>query len=167
VTRGTLPWAADFSMGLLEDVVLIDEGIGFMGKEGGIDDDGMMDNMLRFYWFKHESIKPPLRLEVGRTVCIYDFPVASNLAYAGGRFWVAYMGIPAEEKEDAGLQLMLWSWAPGEKTGRLEALDSPAFGNSHLSLAAIGDRLCLAYHCALDGYPGTDARIVTVFRKAE
>ena len=90
--------------------------------------------------------------------------MASNLAFAGGKFWVAYM---KGEGED-GVKLRLWSWKPGDKEARNEVLDSPGFWNSHLSLAAIGDRLCLAYHCAEASGPKYDvARIVTVFRDAK
>ena len=152
LSRVRLAWPVGVTLQLLEDVTASAEGIAMTGKED-------REN-LKFYWFAHDSVGEPEVLTIGATACIYDFPVASNIACAGGRYWVAYM---RPEGED--LKLSLWSWKPGEEKGRVEDLDSPADWNSHLSMAAIGDRLCLAYHWA-DQYPGV-AKIVTVFRKAE
>jgi hypothetical protein len=153
-TRVRLPWPKEIALHLFEDALVTAEGIAITGKEL---------EPLKFYWFAHEETVEPFVLTIGTTACIYDFPVASNIAFAGGRFWVAFMR--PEGSED--LKLALWSWKPGEKDGRVEILDSPAYWNSHLSMAAIGDRLCLAYHCEVPGSSDRHARIVTVFRKAE
>ena len=160
--RVRLPWPKSVSLSLFEDALVTSEGIAITGKEGG---DHREDDPLKFYWFAHEETGAPVILNLGATACIYEFPVASNIAFAGGRFWVAYMR-PTDDGQD--LKLALWSWKPGEKDGRVVVLDSPAFWNSHLSMAAIGDRLCLAYHCVVpDRANNQNARIVTVFRKAE
>lgn len=150
--RIRLGWPEALTLQLLEDVTATSEGIAMTGKED--------PEILKFYWFAHESVGEPQVLTIGPTACIYDFPVASNIAHAGGRYWVAYMRPHGME-----LKLSLWSWKPGEEKGRVEDLDSPADWNSRLSMAAIGDQLCLAYHWA-NNYPGV-AKIVTVFRKAE
>jgi hypothetical protein len=153
-TRVRLPWPKGMALYLFEDALVTAEGIAITGKER---------EPLKFYWFAHGETVAPVVLTIGDTACIYDFPVASNIAFAGGRFWVAHMRpVGAEE-----LKLALWSWKPGEKDGRVEILDSPAHWNSHLSMAAIGDRLCLAYHCEDPDGRRPTARIVTVFRKAE
>lgn len=157
LTRVRLPWPEKVSLSLFEDALLTPAGIAISGKEGL---DGTVAESLNFYWFAHEATSGPTIVSLGTTACIYDFPVASNIAFAGGRFWIAFMR-PTEND----LKLALWSWRPGEADGRVEMLDSPADWNSHLSLAAIGDRLCLAYHHS-NGDTGF-ARIVTVFRKAE
>ncbi len=160
-TRVRLPWPAAVSLSLLEDALVVPDGIAMTGKEGA---DHSENDPLRFYWFAHDSTAAPEMLTIGPTACIYQFPIASNVAYASGRFWVAYMRPTASNE----LKLALWSWQPGEPAGRLEDLDSPADGNSHLSLAAIGDRLCLAYHCSsFERRYGETARIVTVFRQAK
>lgn len=150
--RVRLAWPKNITLQLLEGVTATDEGIAMTGKEDR--------EILKFYWFAHDSVGEPKILTIGATACIYDFPVASNITFADGRYWVAFMR-PDEE----ALKLSMWSWKPGEEKGRVEDLDSPANWNSHLSMAAIGDQLCLAYHLA-DRYPGV-ARIVTVFHKAE
>lgn len=157
LARVRLPWPEKVSLSLFEDVLVTPAGIAITGKEGR---DRAGTETLNFYWFAHEATGGPTILSLGPTACIYDFPVASNIAFAGGRFWIAFM-----RPIDKELKLTLWSWQPGGVDGRMDVLDSPADWNSHLSLAAIGDRLCLAYHHANE-YSGF-ARIVTVFRKAE
>ena len=153
ITPVRLPWPDDVKLDLLEDVAVAPEGIAISGKENRTE--------LKLYWFPFASTGAPTILNLGETCCIYEFPVASNLAYAGGRFWLAFMRADGDD-----VKLFLWSWKPGEVQGREERLDSPGFWNSHLSLAAIGDRLCLAYHCQ-DSNGNDPARIVTVFREAK
>jgi hypothetical protein len=155
-----LPWPKDVSLVLFEDVMVTPAGIAITGRHA---DSSVEGESLYFYWFAHEETTTGTVVRIGPTACIYDFPVASNIVFAGGRFWLAYMG---EEKD---LKLMLWSWKPGEEEGRVEALDSPADWNSHLSMAAIGNRLCLAYHCVVNekAEMRNHASIVTVFRNAE
>ena len=154
--RVRLPWPNETHLSLFEDAMLTDDGVAITGVEETAN--------LKFYWFEHESTKPPAVQVIGATATIYHFPVASNVAYAGGRFWVALM----QPDETEGWKLALWSWKPGEAKGRMEVLDSLAHWNCHLSLAAIGDRLCLAYHCdLLESYNESEARIVTLFREAK
>jgi hypothetical protein len=161
LTRHRLPWPKDVSLDLFEDVVATSDGMAISGKEDHY--------ILKFYWFEHGADRPPVTFTIGHTYCIYNFPVASNIAYAGGRFWLAFMrsGRKNDAEEYTG-QLVLWSWKPGDEKPREALLDSPVHWNCSLSMAAIGDRLCLAYHCATaDDYYGGDARIFTVFKKAE
>lgn len=156
IKRVSLPWPKDVKLSLMEDAIVVPDGIAITGKQDR--------EILKFYWFPHVSADPPTVVSIGVTECIYHFPVASNLAFAGGRFWVAYM----RHEEEVGSKLRLWSWKPGDAEARDEALDSPGFWNSHLSLAAVGDRLCLAYHCVEGpGFLHQQARIVTVFREAK
>ena len=161
LTKVNLPWPEKTKLMLFEDVMATQKGIAITGKEPNGEHE--RNSTLRFYWFSHGETGPPVILDIGPTACIYDFPVASNLAFAGGRFWVGLMRPVGEE-----LKAALWSWKVGDKEGRMDNLDSPADWNSHMSLAAIGDQLCLAYHCVVptaDNPP--EARIITVFRKAE
>lgn len=156
VARVELPWPKEVSLTLFEAVAVTKEGIAITGKENRKD--------LKFYWFPFGSKAAPTILDLGATDCIYDFPVASNPAFAGGKFHVAFM----RTEKDSGTKLYLWSWKPGDREGKEVALDSPGFWNSHLSMAAIGDRLCLAYHCQTFADPrNRRAKIITIFRKAE
>ena len=60
-------------------------------------------------------------------------------------------------------ECVISTWKPGEKKPKEIILDKPADWNSHLSLAKIGNHLCLAYHC-LGGNDYFDrSRIITVF----
>jgi hypothetical protein len=157
ITPVALPWPKVVSLSLFEAVAVTAEGIAITGKENRTD--------LKFYWFPFGSTASPTILNLGPTVCIYDFPVASNPVFAGGKFWVAFMG---GDEEEGATKLFLWSWKSGEKEAKKEVLDSPGFWNSHLSMAAIGDRLCLAYHCETRENPmAPQAKIITVFRKAD
>jgi hypothetical protein len=165
-TSVRLPWPDYVSLTLFENAIATDTGVAISGKDGF---DGGGRDPLKFYWFPFGGTEPPVIHDLGRTACIYHFPVASNIAFAGGKFWIAFMQ-PTGEGEDSELQLVMWSWKPGDKKARVEILDSPAFWNADLSLAASGNRLCLAYHCPdFTNLTANDqlAKIVTVFRDAD
>lgn len=151
-----LPWPDKVTLTYVDDFTASPQGIAISGKEDRFN--------LKVYWFPFDSPGPPAVLELGGTYCIYDFPVASNLAWAGGKFWLAFM---RGGGADDGGQLVLWSWKPGDAAGKEEILDSPAHWNSHLSLGAIGNKLCLAYHCERMQAMELRASIVTIFRTAE
>jgi hypothetical protein len=91
---------------------------------------------------------------------IWDFPCVSNLVRVNGRYCIAWQ---RSVKTTSSYECVISTWKPGEPEPREIVLNEPADWNSHLSLAAIGDRLCLAYHCLADGYPAR-SRIITVFR---
>ena len=162
LSKVDLPWPERTNLMLFEDAMATPSGIAITGKESNGENEE--NGPLRFYWFSYGEKGSPVILDIGPTACIYYFPVASNLAFAGGRFWVGLI-----HPVDENLKAALWSWKPGDKEGRMDNLDSPADWNSHMSLAAIGDQLCLAYHCVVraENQPTDDAKIITVFRKAE
>ena len=164
LTPVRLPWPEQVKLTYDDDFLATAEGIAITAKEDR--------ERLKFYWFPFASSGLPVILDLGPTICIYDFPVASNIVWAGGKFWIAYMRYdpaPGGKEEDGGrTNLRLWSWKPGDPAAKDELMESPGFGNSHLSMAAIGDRLCLAYHAMVPPYHAEPmSRIITVFRKAE
>lgn len=117
------------------------------------------------YLFPREGFGKPEQFLIGIPKMIYDFPIASNLVFANGKFWVAW--VRASEREGKPFEMVLSSIEPGSGNVIERILDTPADWNSHLSLAVIGGRLCLAYHCVVDHeYPGI-SEIITVFTKAE
>lgn len=117
------------------------------------------------YVFPREGFAKPERFLIGKPATIYDFPTASNVVFANGKFWLAWVREPKKKGEEYAM--VLSSMEPGSGKAVERVLDAPADWNSHLSLAVIGDRLCLAYHCSVDHeYPGT-SEIITVFAKAE
>jgi hypothetical protein len=158
LTPVRLPWPEKTTLSYVDDFTATPEGIAISGKEDR--------HRLKVYWFPFASTGPPAALDLGVTCCIYDFPVASNLTWAGGKFWLAFMR--GEGKgEEARVKLVLWSWKPGYPAGKEEVLDSPGHWNSHLSLGAIGKQLCLAYHCEQLHGEEQRASIITIFRTAE
>ncbi|MEQ1843793.1 MAG: hypothetical protein ABL994_25600, partial [Verrucomicrobiales bacterium] len=150
VTRHLLPWP-DKEPYVAESAVATPEGIAVnairMEPYGA----------YQCFWFRFGIDAPPETVPICEPLRIYDFAVSSNIVLAAGRFYVASMV--------EGPKLELWSWKPGEPKGRVETLDSPADWNCHLHMAAIGNRLCLAYHCATR-QEGNNSRIFTVFRTA-
>jgi hypothetical protein len=91
---------------------------------------------------------------------IWDSPRVSNLVHVNGRYCIAWQ---RSVKTTSNYECVISTWKPGEPEPREIVLNEPADWNSHLSLAAIGDRLCLAYHCLAGGNPAR-SRIITVFR---
>jgi hypothetical protein len=156
LTPVRLPWPEKTLLTDVDDFTATPEGIALSGKEeaGG---------RLKIYYFPFASSGPPAVLDVGDTCCIYDFPVASNLVWAGGKFWLAFMRGEGGE----GAETVLWSWKPGDPAGKEEVLATPGHWNSHLSIGAIGKQLCLAYHCEQQQGEEAAASIITIFRTAE
>ena len=60
------------------------------GREGAPDPEG---GPLKFYLLAHNSTDAPATLTIGATACIYCFPVAPNVAFAGGRFGGLYASL--------------------------------------------------------------------------
>lgn len=122
----------------------------------------IVDSSLFLHHFDRHQFRFPKTVQVTqpRTLSfIWEFPVVSNLVFAGGRYCIAW----PRYKKDAGYECVISTWKPGEDRPREIVLDEPADWNSHLSLAAIGDRLCLAYHALAGEYQPT-SKIITVFR---
>jgi len=185
-TEFPLPWPEDVSVVCLDDATATRDGIAMIGKqvppgeasgEGDTSDPIPLESRveqlhlpLKFFWFPKDAAKAPVIVEIGPAEAVFHRAVASNIIWAGGRFHVAFM-----KRERKGERFVatsaLWSWKPGEKKGHVELLDSPASADTTMSLGAIGNRLCLAYHAQWHddagerGEPG--AKIVTVFKKAE
>lgn len=91
---------------------------------------------------------------------IWDFPVVSNLVQVNGRYCIAW---PRYNRKASRFECIISTWRPGEKEPVEIVLDTPADWNTHLSLAVIGDRLCLAYH-TLTGEYNSRSTILTAFR---
>lgn len=120
------------------------------------------DHKLFLHHFDRHQFTPPKTVQVteqGKLPFIWDFPVVSNLVFAGGRYCIAW----PRYKKDAGYECVISTWKPGEERPKEIILDGPADWNSHLSLATIGNRLCLAYH-TLAGEHKPISKIVAVFR---
>lgn len=120
------------------------------------------DNKLLLHRFDRHRFALPETVQItepGTLSFIWDFPVVSNLVYAGGRYCIAW----PRYKKEAGYECVISTWKPGEERPKEIILDGPADWNSYLSLATIGNRLCLAYHTLVGPYKPI-SKIVTVFR---
>ncbi len=121
------------------------------------------DEMLFLSHFDRHRFTLPQTVQVSEPKAlpfIWDFPVVSNLVRANGRYYIAW---PRFGTAAGKFECVLSTWKPGEDRPTEIVLDQPADWNSHLSLAAIGNRLCLAYHC-LTGEYAPISKIITVFR---
>ena len=89
-------------------------------------------------------------------------PMASNLVQIRDRYCLGWIRFNRDKDK---YETVISSWKPGETKTTDIVLDEISDWNSYLSLAAIGDRVCLAYNCSVDGdYPGF-GKIVVAFRK--
>lgn len=148
--RHSLPWPDGVEISDLHGIIADERSIMIAAKAGG--------NLLSFYWFSRVGFQLPTIVKIGSPATIYDFPVASNTVFAGGKYWLAWMR-PGEEKTE----VVLSSWKPGDAEAEQVVLKTPGNWNSDLSLAATGDVICLAYHCSAAGvYPGRSS-IITAF----
>jgi hypothetical protein len=122
------------------------------------------DHLLRLYYFDRNKFEPPASVVIGEPTYIYDFPGASNVILAAGRYWLVWV---RWDRNTDKFQSVLSSWAPSEEKPREKILGAPADWNTSLSIAAIGDRLGIAYHCSLSAdYPGR-GQIITIFTEAK
>jgi hypothetical protein len=120
------------------------------------------DNKLFLHHFDRHQFTPPKMVQITEPDTlsfIWDFPVVSNLVFAGGRYCIAW----PRYKKGTGYECVISTWKPGEERPKEIILNGPADWNSHLSLAAMGDRLCLAYHTVSGEYQAV-SKIVTAFR---
>lgn len=111
--------------------------------------------ILTLHRFELDSSEAPLALTLGRVATIYDFPTASPLLLVGGRLALAWMGRP-EDSEDHQFSLSTVDPATMEPSTR--RLEGDYHWNTHVAIAAIGTRLCIAWH---------DGEIYGLFRKAK
>lgn len=122
------------------------------------------NRMLFLSYFERARFAAPETVQVTKKdelPFIWDFPVVSNLIEIGQRYYLAW---PRFNTKADKFECVISTWKSGEKDAKEIVLDKPADWNSHLSMANIGNHLCLAYHC-LGGRPYVDrSTIVTVFQ---
>jgi hypothetical protein len=147
--RHSLPWPDSVEISDLTQIIADEDSITIAAKAGG--------SLLSFYRFSRGNFQLPEVVKIGNPATIYDFPVASNIVFAGGKYWIAWMR-PGEKEIEA----VLSSWKPGNAEVEHVVLKTPGNWNSYLSLGTTGDVICLAYHCSAEGiYPGRSSIITT------
>ena len=148
-----LPWPDDVTINYLASVHVDDKSIAMLATTG--------KRVLTLFHFDRAKFQPPEIAAVGQPTFIYDFPGASNVVFAAERYWLAWIRFNREKEK---FETVLSDWKPGEAKSHETVLDAPADWNTEISVAAIGTKLCVAYHCSVTGeYPGY-SQIITVFK---
>jgi hypothetical protein len=151
-----LPWPNDVKITYVASAVVNEESIGMSATTG--------NGVLKLFHFDRNKFEPPAIAIVGEPTFIYEFPGASNLIFANDRYWIAWIHPNREKKKD---ETILSDWKPGEKKPHETILDAPSGWNTELSIAAIGTRLCVSYHCSVTSeYPGY-SQLITIFKDAK
>ncbi|HKP05144.1 MAG TPA: hypothetical protein VJU77_17475 [Chthoniobacterales bacterium] len=117
---------------------------------------------LAVYHFDRTKFEMPASVVIGEPTFIYDFPRASNLVRVEDRYWLGWIRYNREKDK---LETILSDWKPGEEKAHDTLVDLPTTWNTEISLAAIGNDLCLAYAGPPADASAAQSRIVTLFRK--
>ena len=123
--------------------------------------------LMKISWVDRSSFSLVATVDVGKPASIYDFPSASNLVWAEGKMWFAWVKEFQEEAKDlkSRWKTILTSYDPVTKKIQHKELPQPSNWNTGISMRFLNGWLCLAWHCTKDGsYPG-EAAIITAFEK--
>jgi hypothetical protein len=115
--------------------------------------------------FERDSFNLPTSVTVGEPATISFLvrsPVVSNLIQIRDRYCFGWIRWNRDMKK---YETVISTWRPGEAQTSDLVLDEISDWNAYLSMAAIDDRVCLAYHCSINGDYMGFGKIVTVFRK--
>lgn len=153
--RFVVPWPGDEpTLELFEDFAVLGGRVYLLGTlphpEGPY-----QGSILTLHRFDPALADPPLKLTLGTVATIYHFPTTSPLVITGGRLVLAWMGRP---EEVADHQFCLTTVDPATMEPTTRPLAGDYHWNTHVSMAAIGTRLCVAWH---------DGEIYGPFRKAK
>lgn len=99
--------------------------------------------ILTLYIFETDQFRFVEATTLGEVAAIYHRPTASPLIPVGGLIAFAWMGTPKGASE---AQFSLTVVDPRDQTARTSRLDAPYLWNTTISAAAVGNRLCIAWH---------------------
>ena len=94
--------------------------------------------------FDLQKPAPPKIHTLGRVSAIYDFPTCSNLLFVGDRFYIAWMKEPDEKEGEFQFRLTSIDAVANKVENR--KLDAEHNWNTDISMASIGEQLCIAWH---------------------
>lgn len=153
-----LPWPDDFSPGF-EALCAGTDFIGIAAIKNN-------QNLVLAHFDRHHFALPQMmQLSKGDELSfIWHFPVVSNLVRVGNRYCIAW---PRYNKAAQTVDCVISTWKPGEDEPKDIVLKEPGALNTHLSLAAIGSRLCLVYHGFNEDSSRPLSTIIVVFRTIE
>lgn len=101
------------------------------------------EKILTLYTFETDRFRFVEATTLGEVAAIYHRPTASPLIPVGGLLAFAWMGTPEGTSES---QFSLTVVDPRAPTTRTSRLDAPYLWNTSISAAAVGNRLCIAWH---------------------
>lgn len=147
--------------------LLIRNEVGFLWTESRLSNASTNGN-LKLSITGIEGFLPGRTVELGIPAYIMYSPVVSDLVWAGGRWWVAWVrdDTPADSKDVKRVYHTILSGVD-PKSGKVthEVLPGISDWNANLSLATHNGWLCAAWHASIDGiYPGI-AKVVTAFHQ--
>lgn len=99
--------------------------------------------ILTLYTFETDHFRFVEAPNLGEVAAIYHRPTASPLIPVGGLLAFAWMGSPEGTSQS---QLSLTVVDPRHRTTRTSPIDAPFRWNTSISAAAIGNRICIAWH---------------------
>lgn len=137
-TQRLLPFPPGLELIYLADALVTGQGIALAAVVSRRE-----EGRFGILWHPHGVEQGPTFVELAVPSMIYDYPVASNLVWTEGRFWIATMRAPTPV---APSQPILWSWKPGDNEARQRLVEGEGAADTTMSMAAIGGRLCLAFH---------------------
>lgn len=123
--------------------------------------------LMKLSWIDRASFSVVATVDVSKPATIYDFPSASNLVWAEGKLWLAWVKElgKADIEQSPIWKTVLTSYDPHTKSLLHKELPQSSNWNTRISMGFLKGWLCLAWHCTKDGrYPG-EAEIITAFEK--
>lgn len=120
--------------------------------------------VLTSYSFDTERFKLIEATTIGNVAAIYHRPTSSPLIPAGDRLVFAWMGIPKGAREP---QFSFTEMDPRDLSRKTTSLEGAYSWNTSISLAAIGNRVCIAWHDGEAYGKARKAKIRTLFRSID
>lgn len=154
VTRTPLPIPAPDGRAWITDSWADEHSIAVLWSTGG--DNATNPVELRLSWVNRPRNLLEKTVTLGTPATIYYFPRASNLVWAQGRMWTAWVQPADQNKPDtkADWTTILSSYDPATQTVTHKALPQPSHWNTTVSLLARDGWVCVAWHCSQkEGFP--------------
>ena len=145
---------------IFEDFLVVEDSLYILGTLLEMDR-GYDDPKLQIARFSLDQVGPPEVYPVGAVASIYHFPTCSGLQLVGDKICLAWMGEHPEKERKRSFLLT----ALDTKENRMQTKELPDeyYWNTQVSLAAIGHRICIAWHHGRIYGEFQESKIKTIF----